>query len=150
MPLGFRRRIRHPFYPALKPAPATGARALASALSGTYAELIHASDAGVQVARAVFPLHTPARPFPTGEERDALWSMFEVPVLALLLDDRGAVIGYECELQEGYHLKDDAAAGLPEGRIESSLCECGRTGPRLMPAKEDLMPMLDSRSAAAD
>jgi hypothetical protein len=142
--------MRHPFYPGLKPAPANGAGALVSALSGTYAELIHASDAGVQVARAVFPLHNQASPFLASGEREALWSMFEVPVLALLLNDRGAVIGYECELQEGYHLKDEAADGLPAGRIESSLCECGRPGPRLMPPEEELMPMLESRSAAAD
>jgi len=150
MPLGFRRRIRHPFYPTLKPVPANGAGALASALSGTYAELIHASDAGVQVARAVFPTHNQANPFLTSGEREALWSIFEVPVMALLVDDRGAVIGYECELQEGYHFRDDAAGGLPEGRIESSPCECGRPGVRLMPPEEELLPILESRSAAAD
>jgi hypothetical protein len=146
----FQRRIRHPFYPALKPAPAADAKELSSALTGTFAELEKASAAGVQVARAVFPLHSPASPFLTSEQRDALWAMFEVPVLAMLIDHRGSVIGYECELQEGFHLKEEFAGGLLFGRIESSLCECGRPGPRLMPPEEHDMPQPLSLSAAAD
>jgi hypothetical protein len=150
MRFAFRRRIRHPFYPALKPAPAVEAKEPTSSLTGTFAELSRAAAAGVQVDRAVFPLHSPARPFLSGDERDALWDMFEVPVLAMLVDHRGTVVGYECELQEGFHLKQDLTGGLLFGRLESSLCECGRPGLRLMPPDEGAMPEMVSLAAAAD
>jgi hypothetical protein len=149
MRLEFRRRIRHPFYPAVKPAPAVDAEGLSAALAGTFAELAQAARAGVQVARAVFPLHSPASPFLSDEQRDALWAMFEVPVQAMLVDRRGSVIGYECELQEGYHVKEEFMGGLLLGRMESSLCECGRPGPRLMPA-EAAEEVVVSRASAAD
>jgi hypothetical protein len=45
------------------------------------------------------------------------------------------VVGYECETQEGLHLREDYAAGLLFGNVETSLCECGRAGPRLMPER---------------
>jgi len=148
MLLAFRRRIRHPFYPALKPASAVDAQATPSSLTGTFAELSRAAAAGVRVERAVFPQYSPANPFPSEGERDALWSMFEVPVMAMLVD-QGGVIGYECEMQEGFHLKEESAGGRLSGRLEHSLCECGRPGPRLMPAGE-ATPELVSLASAAD
>jgi hypothetical protein len=59
--------------------------------------------------------------------------MFEVPIYTLLVDGNGALIAYECEAQEGLHLREGYAAGMLFGRIETKLCECGRAGPRLMP-----------------
>ncbi len=122
---------------------------MTSALTGTFAELARAAEANVQAARAIFPLHSPSSPFLSHEQRDALWGMFEVPVLAMLVDHRGAVIGYECELQDGYHLRKEFRGGLLFGRVDSSLCECGRPGPRLMRAGAP-EPVAVSRAAAAD
>lgn len=130
----FRRRIRHPFYPALIPSPATTAQGCSAALYGAYDDLTVAADAGARVARAVFPLVGPATPFLDVRQRDELWDKFQVPVYALLVDGRDEVVGYECEAQEGLHLREDYAARLLFGRIESTLCECGRPGPRLLPA----------------
>ncbi len=96
-----------------------------------------ASAVGARVARAVFPVRALASPFLSETQRDALWNMFRVPVYALLLDARGAVVGYECEAQNGLHIRDDYAAGLPFGHVESTLCECGRPGLRLMPPETD-------------
>ena len=117
----------------MKPAPAAAAETVSPALYGAYEELSRAAGAGARVIRAVFPLCRPANPFLTESQRDALWEMFQAPVCALMLDGRGDVVGYECETQEGLHLRADYAAGLPAGEIESKLCECGRPGPRLMP-----------------
>ena len=105
------------------------------ALYGAFEDLSTASEMGLRVSRAVFPLRRQGSPFLTEAQRDALWQMFQVPVFALLLDARGHVVGYECETQEGMHLRDDYAAGLPLATVESSLCECGRPGPRLMPPR---------------
>lgn len=128
-----RRRIVHPLYPALKPAPAAGAEGIAPALYGAYEELAQAAMAGARAARAVFPLLGPAYPFLDESQRNLLWSRFRVPIYALLIDGRENVVGYECEAQCGLHLREDYAAPLLFGRVDSSLCECGRPGPRLVP-----------------
>jgi hypothetical protein len=132
----FSRGIQHPFYPALKPSPAARARCGCSALAGTFDELLRAADNGARVARAVFPLHRLSRPFLFAEERDALWTLFQVPVYAMLLDARGRVIGYECEVQHGFHLAPGHHRDVPSGTISTTLCECGRPGPRLLPEAE--------------
>jgi len=93
---------------------------------------------GVRVSRAVFPLRRPGNPFLPDKQRDALWQMFQVPIHALLVDARDEVVGYECEAQDGIHLRADYAAGLFSGDVESELCECGRPGPRLMPPKQEV------------
>jgi hypothetical protein len=123
--------VRHPIYSALKPIPATRAKKPCAALAGTFPEL--AGAAGVTVERAVFPLLR--SPFLAEEERDALWAWFRVPVLGILLDARGRVIGYECEVQDGFHLAPGRAAGAFGGPIETAACDCGRPGPRLMREK---------------
>ena len=137
MVLAFRSRIRHPFYPAVKPAAAAAAPAICPALYGAFEELSAASEMGARVSRAVFPLRRPGNPFITEKQRDALWDMFQVPIYALLVDARGQVVGYECETQDGIHLRDDYAAGVLSGNVSSELCECGRPGLRLMrPTRE--------------
>jgi hypothetical protein len=128
----FGRGFRHPFYPALSLAPAARAKKRCPALAGTFRELREAAMAGAAASRAVFPLHRPTRPFLEEAEREALWSMFGVPVIAILLDGRGEAVGWECEAQHGLHLAPDYSAGLLFGSIESTTCDCGRPGPRLV------------------
>lgn len=130
----FRRRICHPFYPAVKPAPAAGATQDCPALYGAFEELTAAAGAGIRVARAVFPLLTPSRPSLPEPDRETLWRMFRVPIYTILLDGDGSVVAYECEVQEGLHLREQYIGTL-FGRVEHTLCECGRPGPRLMPSK---------------
>jgi hypothetical protein len=137
--LNFRRGIRHPFYPALKPAPAAAATEYSPALYGAFDELLRASDTGARVGRAIFPLRLSHSPFLSESQRDALWNCFEVPIYALLMDAEGDVVGYECEAQDGMHIREEYAAGLLPGEVESKLCECGRPGPRLMPVGESRM-----------
>jgi hypothetical protein len=92
---------------------------------------------GTRVSRAVFPVRRLGNPFLSESQRDALWEMFQVPIYALLLNARGDVVGWECETQQGLHLRDDYSGGLLSGNVESTLCECGRPGPRLMPPKQE-------------
>jgi hypothetical protein len=132
----FLRRIRHPFYPALKPAAASAATRDTPALYGAYDELRHAGGTGIRAERAVFALKGAADPFLTGRERDALWAMFQVPIFTLLVDGRGSVVACECEAQDGLHLRE-GQTGVLFGRVESKLCECGRPGPRLMPTVQE-------------
>jgi len=127
-------RIRHPFYPTLKPAAAAAAKRDSIALYGAFEELVAVAGTGIQVARALFPLRGASDPFLTGPERDALWEMFQVPIYTLLVDRRGDVFAYECEAQDGLHLREGYNEEVLFGRVESKLCECGRPGARLMPA----------------
>jgi len=123
------RGLRHPFYPALKLAPVARSSGRCAALAGTVPEL---STAVVQVDCAVFPLRYPHSPFLEDAQREALWHRFRVPVFAILLDSRNRVIGYECEIQDGFHLAPDYAGGFLFGSLEPSPCDCGRPGPRLI------------------
>jgi hypothetical protein len=129
----FGRRLRHPFFPALKLTAASFAPPEVFALCGGFEELCRAAAGGVRVDRAVFPLRPPSSPFLPHAQRETLWRRFEVPVFALLVDARDAVIGYECEAQHGIHLVENYTPGLLFGRIDSSPCECGRPGLRLLP-----------------
>jgi hypothetical protein len=137
----FRRRIQHPFYPGLKLAPAAAFERKAPALYGAYEELSAAALTGARVDRAVFAVRRPASPFLTEPQRDALWESFQVPVLTLLLGRDGLPIAYECEAQDGLHLRDDYSGRLLAGHIESRPCECGRPGRRLMPPAETAVPI---------
>ena len=58
---------------------------------------------------------------------------------------RGNVVGYECETQDGMHLRADYAAGLLFGNVEWKLCECGRPGPRLMPPQQAIEAVPSAR-----
>lgn len=127
------RRIRHPFYPAVKASFARAAKGNTPAVYGSIEDLWSAAGSGIRVDRAVFPLRRLSEPFLTDLQRESLWQVFRVPIYALLVDRAGKVIGCECEAQDGLHLCDPRATGLLPGRIESKLCECGRPGLRLMP-----------------
>ena len=120
----------------MKPAPAAaGVKGDFPALYGAVDELAKAASDGARPARAVFPVLGPAMPFLDEFQRDLLWECFRVPVYALLVDGGENVVGYECEVQEGLHLREDYAARLLFGRVEFGPCECGRPGPRLLPEK---------------
>jgi hypothetical protein len=130
MSLWFRPRMRHPLYPGLVPVTAAEAVGRCPALYGTFEELLRAAAAGVQPRRAVFVERHPANPFLSPGERDELWDCFGVPVLTVLVDHEGKLLGYECEAQEGMHLNARLQPG-PRHHVERAPCDCGRPGNRL-------------------
>ncbi len=132
MSLWFRPRIRHPLYPGLASTPAAGATGSCPALYGSFDDLVHAAAAGAQPRRAVFVERHQKNPFLSPRQRDELWDRFGVPVLAVLVDERGDLLGYECEAQSGVHLSGSVPAGA-RLRVEQCPCDCGRPGSRLVP-----------------
>ena len=113
-----------------------------AALSGTFEELVSAAEVGVLAQRVVFPLLKPSEPWLTEAKRDRLWDLFHVPVYAILMDARGRIEAFECEVQEGMHV----AEGIPpDAGADASLCDCGRPGHRRMPNKP-----IEPESSAAD
>jgi len=131
MSLWFRPRVRHPLYPGLASTPAAEATGRCPALYGTFEDLLRAGAAGAQPRRAVFVKRSTRNPFLSLRERDELWNRFGVPVLAVLVDDRGVLLGYECEAQAGVHLSARLQPG-PRHRLERGPCDCGRPGTRLV------------------
>jgi hypothetical protein len=131
MNFGFWRRVRHPLYPHLPADQARKAPKVTAALAGTFEELRSAAAAGCQVKKLLFVLVRPERPFLTPPERDLLWETFQVPSYLLLRGETGGTLAYECEAQEGLHIRRRT---LPlEGAVLlDSPCECGRPGNRIV------------------
>ena len=121
--------IRHPFYPGLPVRLAAVCKGPCTGLSGTFRELTRAATAGARARRMIFALHYPGTPFLSETQRDQLWQMFQVPVLAVLLDRSGHLLAYECEAQSGLHVGPQAPWSARV--LESAPCECGRPGLRL-------------------
>lgn len=117
----FRPRIRHPFYPRLLITPAAEAHGPVVALSGAFHELERAAAAGVSSQSALFVLAAWHGAALTDAQRDQLWTLFQVPVYAMLLDSDGRLAGFECEAQNGFHV-------LGEAPFDAPRCECGRRG----------------------
>jgi hypothetical protein len=132
MSLWFQPRIRHPLYPGLAPVPAAEATGRCPALYGTLEDILRAGAAGAQPRRAIFVERNPGDPFLSPRERDELWDRFGVPVLTVLVDAEGKLLGYECEAQEGMHLNGRLLQPGPRHRLERGPCDCGRPGYRLI------------------
>jgi hypothetical protein len=82
--------------------------------------------------------------------RVVLWQAFGVPVFEIFTGLDNAILGYECELHEGWHLAPNVdmaetngeltveAPGVSplrtalSGFITNDKCPCGREGPRLL------------------
>lgn len=140
----FRTRLRHPLFPGLPVTLASAMPACCTILAGAFIELRDAAARGVRVSRAVCVMRVESDPPLTSEERTQLWEWFQVPGYALLMDAGGALMGYECEAVDGYHLdrrlaKGPGTAGDAAGqfadlgpRLDESLCGCGRPGPRIV------------------
>ena len=142
MSLWFKPRIRHPFYPRLFITPAVEAHGRVIALSGTFHELEQAAAAGASAQRALLVLNRWNGAALTDAQRDRLWTLFQVPAYAMLIDSDGRLVGFECEAQNGFHVPGEAAPDSP-------LCECGRPGqllrteaPRTISAGLRLLPLV--------
>jgi hypothetical protein len=130
MKSGVRSSIRHPLFPKLAAVTASGAGPVSTVIIGTFAELTQAAANGACASRAVFAMRHPSASGLSEAERDILWNLFQVPVYALIVDERGRVLAFECEVHEGLHLQEGVV--LP-GAMDSSLCDCGYPARRLMP-----------------
>jgi hypothetical protein len=64
------------------------------------------------------------------EDRDEIWSKFQVPVFEYLLDSAGQIAARECEAHEGLHTVD--LPGDWDAEITEEPCACGQPGARLL------------------
>lgn len=122
MTIRFRFPFRHPFFRGIRPIPATCADGHAPALYGSYPELKRAATRAASAERAIFVLLAPTSPAFTLAERDELWRLYQTPVFAVLMDRAGRIAGFECEAQNGFHMRE-------KSRADSEIvCDCGRPG----------------------
>jgi hypothetical protein len=131
MKLRIRFPLRHPFNSELAATPVRLAKADCPVLSGSPKELMQAAAEGMHASRAVFVLRFPDDPFLRDDERDALWSAFQVPVYAILLDHQGRLIAYECEAQSGLHIAEERVEEVRPELVDPTPCGCGRAGERI-------------------
>jgi hypothetical protein len=110
-------------------------------LLGQIAELEHLAnlaDAKVidlsSVDTAILVTRNVGATATTDVQRVVLWQVFAVPVYELLLSDEGQLVASECEAHSGWHLEPGMQL---ENRLdqahnlETSICACGRTEPRI-------------------
>lgn len=64
-------------------------------------------------------------------QRDELWDAYRVPLFEQVVTARGRLLAWECEAHDGLHLGDDAEAPA-RSRVETAICHCGGTSPRVM------------------
>ncbi len=94
------------------------------------------SDAGAieisSVDTAIFVASELGASAITDVERVVFWQAFAVPVYEVLISRDGRLMASECEAHAGWHLEPGIPHGriLP-GRIETSVCACGRKEPRV-------------------
>jgi hypothetical protein len=114
---------------------------------------------------AVLVLFRPGEPALSSADRDLLWKAFQVPVYSLLVGFDGTLLGHECEAHRGWHASANAVfeelkgfvyvtsladtsrptmrlnTGI-RGKLERSLCDCGRPGVRVqaMSAGRPILP----------
>ena len=88
---------------------------------------------------ALIVLVRPNEPSLAEEDRDRLWRAFRVPVFEQRIDGLCNLLAAECEAHDGLHLESPAAIPREGEMVETAMCGCGRTTPRLIaPERETL------------
>jgi len=126
---------------------------------------LHTVDAGA-VSHAVFVI-TAIGDKPTTEQfRDLLWRSFRVPVYELYVDGRGALLAYDCEAQDGWHVEPACGLEIEGGElllrsrgaqvrtglsaaVDYNPCPCGITHPRVFCAPEKRTEVCEPALAVA-
>jgi hypothetical protein len=103
----------------------------------------------------------------TDVARVVFWQIFGVPLFEIFVGLDDAILGYECELHEGWHLAPHVSltesnnelmldapgvTGLHTGLsgfVAHDQCPCGRPGPRLLKMEPARQRTMQSRSAIA-
>lgn len=145
------------------------------ALAGPVCELRRLADAAEDRSRrlprlehSVIAFSILRQAFLSNEARDLFWRVFRVPVFGQILDLSNALMAWECEAHQGYHVASENAifetehgGGEPEllmtsladlrqpvlrmatgltARIGHSTCGCGQSGPRLLDVRRRSLP----------
>jgi hypothetical protein len=113
------------------------ARFVPQAIAGKLSQ-VEALPMGVSVSHAIIVIGKWEDARVTEGDRERLWSRFRVPVFEQIVDEKGSLLAAECEGHCGLHLVEalPAAARPATGVIDESVCGCGKTTARWVPAEE--------------
>lgn len=64
-------------------------------------------------------------------QHDRLWRWFRLPTFEQIRDSNGALLAFECDAREGFHLAPGVTAAELGGQGHHALCGCGREGTML-------------------
>jgi hypothetical protein len=81
---------------------------------------------------AVIAVVRPGEPRLSEEDRERLWRAFRVPVFEQRIDELGRLLASECEAHDGLHVESPNASPREGEVLESALCGCGKSTPRLV------------------
>ncbi len=127
---------------------------------GALLRLAEAGEESLTLSHSVIAFATLRRAFLTEEARERFWSAWRVPAFGQIFGLSRELLAWECEAHQGYHFDSGRAIfevycgdGEPEllatslvglrrpairlatcltGRIDQTVCGCGRRGPRLV------------------
>jgi hypothetical protein len=101
------------------------------AIAATPAQL-HALPPVPSLRNALIALVRPGEPALSEEDRERLWRAFRVPVFEQRIDESCALLAAECEAHDGLHIESPTVSPREGEVLETALCGCGRSTPRLI------------------
>jgi hypothetical protein len=102
-----------------------------SAIAATPAQLL-ALPSIPSIRHALIVLVRPTEPSLSEDDRERLWRAFRVPVFEQRIDESCRLLAAECEAHDGLHIESAEVSPREGEQLETTLCGCGRTTPRLI------------------
>lgn len=122
---------------------AEAARWEPAAIAGGWDRIRPLLDMKIEsLTHAVIVLSPPDKPLLSAAQRQRVWDAFRVPVFEQIVAANGLLLAAECQAHQGLHIESPRFAGgsvaggngaIEKVLIETTVCGCGRTGPRLKP-----------------
>ncbi len=107
-----------------------------AAIAGTWSSIEPLLDLKIEsLTHAVIILSRPGEELLTASKRQRVWSAFGVPVFEQIIGKNGVLLAAECQAHEGLHIESARFSPGAES-LETAVCGCGRTGPRLKPNEQ--------------
>lgn len=85
----------------------------------------------IAVSHSVIILERAGEPTLTRADRDRLWRAFEAPLFEQMISAECELLAFECDAHEGLHVVSASVVLEPQD-VNTSVCGCGRTSPRLI------------------
>lgn len=104
-----------------------------AAIAGTPSQLDALCGVSIpSLQNAIIALVRPDEPRVTEAARERLWRAFRVPVFEQMIDRSGNLLAAECEAHDGLHIESPEVSPREGEVVETAVCGCGKTSPRLI------------------
>ena len=107
-----------------------------SAVCGTWAQIQSLLPQRIEyLTHAVIVVARSPAQLLTSGERQQIWRAFRVPVFEQIIGANGLLLAAECEAHAGLHV-ESPKLNCGDHPMETAVCGCGRTTPRLKAADQ--------------